>query len=744
MDWWLFSFFIGALLSLFLPIVPVLFLISLCFFVIAWRAFPPRWRLFIPLFSGIAYIQSYVTWFAISDPAIGEQLQGSVTVSGQVDSLIVNHKDRLNFTFIIETIDGKVLNASVRSRLSWRQPTLAIQQGQRLKLMVKLKPRHGLANSGGFSYQTWLLRQNIHFSGYVKNAEANRVLQPTASIRQRHYDFLNHKLEKSLLSPLLLAIATGDKQQLTQEHWQVLSRTGTQHLMAISGLHLSLVAAFAFLLGRILVRCYIPTKVSQHYLVLALLLVSLLSAFVYAYLAGFAIATLRALLMLTSFIVLRLCAIHVTLTRWLLLTVTLILLLLPLSLLEIGFWLSLSAVCAIFFILHSFRPYLANKAPWQRWLWSLILIQLAISLILLPLLALLFAQVSWLTPVANIIAVPLASVTVIPLTVLASGLIYVSEPLGLWLFELALLCMHWLWSYLQWLSSWSPALTVVSQERLWQGAISVCVLLVGYLGYRQLYRKQTVVIFGLCCVCVYWLLSQNLQSRGWRVTALDVGQGLAIVIEHHGRALLYDSGASFDSGFQLADHAGGVHYLLSNDLVSNMITSIALEQEQASAISQQACLAGQKIYWQQLTLEFIWSTPGVASDNDHSCVLYVSDGKHRVLLSGDISNKVEQQLLQQGLLQPVDLLIAPHHGSKTSSSGSFVKTLNPGHVVFSAGYLNRWHMPHQQVVERYRLAGSRLYNTSENGMLVFEFSQAGVENKRYRQQLMPFWFINLK
>jgi competence protein ComEC len=368
---------------------------------------------------------------------------------------------------------------------------------------------------------------------------------------------------------------------------------------------------------------------------------------------------------------------------------------------------------------------------------------------------------------ANLLAVPIMSLTVIPLFLLASLLSYCCVDFATYLFELGFWLFEFLWSYLEFLAGLSWAGYPISEHLFLIIGLTLCVA--GSLFFLSKMHKG----YGIVCLTILPLVTAvvinrqaNINDSQWSVTTLDVGHGLAVIIEKNDKAILYDTGARYPSGFNLAqavihpfmntegikafdygiishsdnDHAGGLGYLLEQSLVDQLITNIEILPEQE--FRRNFCSLDNDLVWQGLRFEFIWAGNFPAAENDDSCVVLISDANYKVMLSGDISKKVEKQLLVAGKLTAVDLLVAPHHGSKSSSSPVFVKRLKPDIVVFSSGYLNHWQMPLPEVVNRYHNAGSKSYITARDGMIITKFSNSGVETLTYRNDLMPYWFVN--
>ncbi|MBA6328005.1 DNA internalization-related competence protein ComEC/Rec2 [Colwellia sp. MB02u-6] len=827
MEWWLLTFFFSAILSLFIPIVPefslllIILLVSLIF-------------IFIGKFRFIAIAVFAVVWILIA----GSQYQGTLEknnikleqlhkkvhlIQGEVNNIVHTKAGSSRFNFLVSHWQGRKINEKFKVRLTWKAADKPLLQGQKWQLTVKLKPAHGLANIGGFNYQVWLRQQKIVATGYVKTKnkiqtkKQNVLLLHKTSWRQYLYQKLSVLLADKPLSALVLALGFGERGELTREHWRVLSATATQHLIAISGLHIGIVAFASLIFMRIVIRLLplsslLPTswqlKLMQINLNYAPILCSGVMAWYYAYLAGFSIPTLRALVMLLLFWSLKIMHIKVTLLPWLLLAVLIILLVWPLSLLSASFWLSISALVIIFstfsrFSMRTIVPVLTRdktslltlesspkarlkkqwhgvKTPVLLWLKTLFVMQLALTIAMLPIAASLNYQLPLAAFFANIVAVPLMSVTVIPLTLLA----VIALPFSLWLAnfftDLALLSLSYVWQWLLYLASAEWAVLAISYQQI--QTMLLLFVMIALAVFFRLARAKFIAALSLFIMAVVINFSSAEQQQEWRLSVLDVGHGLAVVIEKNHHVFLYDTGASYPSGFNMADaailpylkhqgyqaidgviishndndHAGGLRHLRAKMAIKRVIANDLVLKPDSH------CISGQRFTWQGLVFEVLSPMQVDGDKNDDSCVVTISDGFHRVLLPGDISIKQEKRLLNvAGMAKKLssDILIAPHHGSKSSSSRGFLTAVMPRYVVFSTGYLNRWQMPSNEIMGRYNSFDIMTFNTVDEGMVTFKFSQttggkniepsakdniAGtvIEVISYRDDIRPYWFVN--
>lgn len=779
------------------------------------------------LFLGVTWIlfhgAAYNTIWQTNELPNAELFTKSHKAIGVIDTLIVvnmmpNEGDDYRINFIIEELDGIKLNEKIHVRLNWRynnsevlslenekvseknHPPFIVKkprlgQHQQWQLPIKFKPAHGLANAGTFHYQTWLRANQLHATGYVQKGKA-LLLQSNVSFRQQLFTLSQHQLEKienshqlSKLSVAIMhALTFGVRAYLTKDHWQVLQVTGTQHLIAISGLHIGLVAAACFYLV-IIFRWLLPIRILslslQHKLssvrsYYVAIIFSLTVVVLYGYLAGFSSPTLRAITMLSLYWFMKVNALSVSRTRLLLLTVCINVLIEPMSLISVSFWLSFYAVTVIFFSHWFFYTYFQHKKLWLKICYSLLLMQLSLSVFILPFAAFLQYQIPLAAFIANILAVPFMSFIILPLTLLAwlSLLFVLPWAEHLTLFASSSIDLLW-----QWLTLFSQRNSQVNNQDNWlminisqqQIIIVLAVIffsLLFFIRYRHQTNKRKATFLCIAMLFLpmgYWAVKQFTHQHLWQLVVLDVGQGSAFVVIKNNRAILYDTGANYPSGFILAeaviapflkskgitqldrvylshsdnDHSGGITWLQENIFIKQLISN------DNKFKPTENCYAPQQNQWQGLTIKVLWPLKSNAANssgkqiNDQSCVLAISDGIQQVLLTGDISSKVEEKLIEihSKYLQSV-MLTAPHHGSNSSSSKAFLSAVNPTYGVFSAGFMNRWSMPTEPVQQRYKESNIITYSTANSGMVTFTFNLHEIDVKEYRNQQYGYWFGN--
>ena len=782
MDKWISSFIIGAILSLFLPKVPVLFCLFFGFgagFIV----------LYYPLAKYISIALLGVLWINYAELNVqSPELfahdfslieQRNFSVKGEIVNIPRNRQDKQAFTFKATELNDNPLSHPILLRLSWKNALQALQQGQKWHLNLRLKPAHGYGNVGGFNYRTWLRHQHIAYTGYVYNPQKeinspNFLLDSTITFRQKLYLKASDLFYDKPLDGLVKALSFGERGDISQAQKKVLQITATGHLIAISGLHLGLIATGSFFVFSLIFKCLplrlLPQGIKSYFVEMnsayIAILLSLSVTCFYAYISGCSLPTLRALLMILMYWLVRFLGIKVSMKSLLLYVVFMIILLCPLSLLSISFWLSFYAVFII--SLMSWRFSIHESSSKKQSLFSriykgftaLFYLQVTLSVMLLPLTLFLNYEFSGLTIIANMIAVPLMSLTAIPLCLLATLTLTFSPNVSLFLFDSAYFFIEVLWEVLVYLSDQSWALIPFSEFD-----IMVLTLTVFYFLFRLMlginWRWFDAVIPALFVSLLFY--SRYDDNEHWQINVLDVGQGLSVVIEKNNQIILYDIGASYPSGFNFVDtvvmpylksqgrpyikevmishsdndHAGGLPRLrILHPLLSVRANDMNLKADNF-------CQQRGNFIWQQLSFEFLWPlSPEQGRENDDSCVVKISDGYHSVLLPGDISSKVEQNLIASGIDIKANILIAPHHGSKTSSSAAFIDKVAPDTVVFSSGYLNHWNMPHTSVVLRYQAQGVETFNTADTGMVRFDLSKDQIKTSTFKDDLWPFWFAH--
>jgi competence protein ComEC len=716
-----------------------------------------RWRSFLPLvFFGAGFF--WALWRAdlILQQHLPADLEGQdVWVEGRVADVPRLSERGLRFVFAVERAqrDDVAVALPTRIQLSTYDPRLTLRAGEAWGLTVRLKRPHGFQNPGGYDYESHLFRNRIRATGYVRADPPPKRLDhldayPVDRFRQAVGEGIAAALPGNDFAALLIAFANGDESRIGDEQWRVLQRTGTAHLVAISGMNVSFVAGLVFLLLRrlwawpgVTVLWWPAPKVAA--------VGALFAAAGYSALAGFAIPTQRALVMLAVVMVG-----IVFQRRWppsyvLAAALFAVLVYDPLAVLSAGFWLSFVAVGVMIYALRA-----PAQGVWRQWSRA----QMVVSLGLLPLMIALFQQTALVGPLANLIAIPVIELAVIPLT-LASVLVVTWLPtLAAPLLTLAAWVLEYLWVPLVSMADLAFGQWVQHQPAPWTilaAAIGVAWLLAPrgwparWVGWLWLLPMLMIVPPGPKPGEVWFGL-------------LDVGQGLSAVVRTAEHVLVYDAGARFSSRFDSgsdivwpylrragvqridtlmishgdADHAGGVTGLLASLSAQTVLSSVP--QRFAGA---QACEAGQAWRWDGVEFTVLSPPPGGAgADNNASCVLRVASLHGRVLLAGDIEAETEATLVATaGEALRAEVLVVPHHGSKTSSTRAFLEQTRPHVALFPVGYRNRYHHPHPMVIARYRDIDARLYDSPAHGEIEVYLRGKGVEVMPYRAVARRYW-----
>ncbi|MFW2404255.1 MAG: DNA internalization-related competence protein ComEC/Rec2 [Gammaproteobacteria bacterium] len=628
--------------------------------------------------------------------------------------------------------------------------------GQRWRLKVRLKRPRGLSNPGGFDFERWALENRIGATGYVRRSAANtrlprsRTACPTIVLRQAIATGIERALGNNDTARFMLALAIGARHQIRQNDWVVMRRTGTVHLMAISGLHVGLVAGLMWWFGRAIASAAVLAGIHCSTLAAARLF-ALAGAFSYAMLAGFAVPTLRAFVMVA--VVTVLISSRRTAGAWQVLATAVIAVnwVDPLAMIGSGFWLSFGAVAFLMLAALAIQP---NRATDDRsWpgvtgarLRLMVRAQLSLSIGLAPLALLFFTEVSLISPVVNLLVVPIFAFFIVPLTLLGTALLAYGEDLAAPVLNSAAWMLGHGFDLLEPLSAWPGA----ARQAAIPGA--------GWLA-----------VGCICGWCAAW--PAPLRSRGlalaaagllaWRVhtvpvpelriVVMDVGQGLAVLVQTPEHALLYDAGPAFgrrDAGRSVVlpvlrhlgirrldvvvashgdnDHVGGVQTVID---AFPEATLIATDSFGLTVREVELCAAGMRWRWNDVEFRIL-APPGSASrprgsDNDLSCVLSVVAPRASLLLPGDVERRGELDLVAAHDVRPHDIVVAPHHGSATSSSQPFISAVAPRYVVFATGFLNRWGFPDEQVVRRWGRTAACLLETGVDGALTFEVDLDG-------------------
>lgn len=711
----------------------------------------------------------YASWQAqehLADSLPSAWQGRNITLVGVVAKIPRQHKRGLSFPFDVESVSTADAHVPPHILLSTyrykKSKPLVLHAGERWQLTVRLKQPHSTSNPFNFDFEAWALERNLRAVGYVYNKADNRCLDAQvfsigyAIERQREAvrAHFQKTLENAPYAGVLSALTIGDQSSISSTQWQIFTRTGVNHLMSISGLHITMLAGLAFALTYWLWRrsatltLRLPARKAAA-------LIGFLVALSYGLLAGFGVPAQRTVYMLATVALALYSSRNIAPSQLLAAALIVVSLFDPWAVISPGFWLSFGAVALIFYIT-------ANRLGTQHWLIEYARVQWAMSIGLTPLLLGLFQQISLVSPLANAFAIPLISFITIPLTLLGAIL-----PFD-WLLQLAHQSISVCMSVLQWLNNLPVAVWTQHAPPAW----SVVIGMVGVLWILLPRGFPARWLGGLLLLPMFTIPPKAPNIEAARLIIFDVGQGLAVAVQTRNHALLYDTGPDFNGdansgnrilipalrGLNIAalnglilthddiDHTGGATSVLQAIPTQWVSSSLKPTHKILQPIpDSRRCIAGQAWVWDRVRFEVLH--PSLASyaqqyirDNERSCVLRISTGKHSVLLASDIEKGSEQQLLTKYRDQlPATLLLVPHHGSKTSSTPAFIQVVHPRYAVFTVGYRNRFHHPYSQVYKRYRDAGSELLRSDVDGAIIVNMDKENFSIERYRHSHARYW-----
>jgi competence protein ComEC len=704
-----------------------------------------------------------------------------VRITGVVAALPQRFERGERFEFDVETVHTEGASVPAHIVLSWyhgqndreENDTTAtdsiVHPGERWHLTVRLRRPHGTANPHGFDYEAWLLERGIRATGTVRPRGENQRLADFVTRPAYLVERLRETIRKRFVASLpdapyvgvLTALAIGDQRSIPVAQWQIFNRTGVTHLVSISGLHVTMVAAlFAALangLWRRSERLMLRLPAQK-----AAVVAGWLAAFAYASLAGFEVPAQRTLYMLSVVALALWSGRSFGIGRTLLMAMFVVLLLDPWAVLATGFWLSFGAVALLLYVgsarvgerrteagvsAESRADWRAAVARWGAAQW-------AVTIGSLPLLLFFFQQFSLVSPLANAVAIPLVSFLITPLALVFSVLPW--PPV--------LQFDHWLMTQLMALLEWLAGWPVWQQAAppWWTLPLAVTGML-----WMLLPRGFPARWLGLLLLSPALFLAPPEPAPGeaW-VDVIDVGQGLAVLVRTSGHALLYDTGPQYgadsDAGQRIVlpflraagvtrldtllvshrdtDHSGGVRALQQGLPIARTLSSI-------TGLGGDTCVAGQSWEWDGVRFRILHPDAGdyriaTKKSNNMSCVLQVgmaADGgrESRLLLTADIEAADEKALIAR-LADDLrsEVLVVPHHGGRGSSTPAFIAAVGPREAVFSAGYRNAFNHPRPDVMERY--AGSRLWRTDLDGAIHVALSGSSAVSA-WRRERVRYW-----
>ncbi|QNP40934.1 DNA internalization-related competence protein ComEC/Rec2 [Lysobacter solisilvae (ex Woo and Kim 2020)] len=630
------------------------------------------------------------------------------------------------------------------------RPRHALKAGERWSLPVRLRAPRGLRNPGAADAEKYAVARRLAATGYVYAPGMARRLTVGTGI-EAWREAMSARIAASVTAPsarFVQALALGDTRALDDRDWSVLRANGLTHLIAISGFHVGLVAGFFALLARGVWWLW-PALARRWPATIAAALAAVLGALAYAAVAGFALPTLRTVLMIAVVAAAQAWRRPASAAQALALAAIAVILCDPLSVLGAGFWLSFLGVAWLLWCLpqggHAVRQFLSA--------------QRVATLGLLPPSAMLFGQASLAGPVANLIAVPWWSLVVVPLALIGLLLESLHAGAGAWAWRGAAWCFDLCWPLFERLEASGLALWWLPEAR-W---FALPLALLG--AFWLLLPRGTP---GKWLALLLWLPllwpDRRLPVHGEaELLAIDVGQGLSVLVRTRGHALLYDMGPAVHDGFDAGEravvpalHALGVRRIDravishgDNDHAGGfdaVRAEFPVDATQAPEgvglpVATTACRAGQRWTWDGVEFEFLHPPPHFPYlANESSCVLRIRSAHGSVLLTGDIGEVIERDLAR---LYPhalrSDVVLVAHHGSAGSSDAAFVDATRPHFALVSSGHGNRFGHPKPEVLQRWRHAGARTFDTASGGALRLQLRAGGLRLET-RRGAQPRWW----
>ncbi len=698
-----------------------------------------------------------------------------IEIEGVVETLPQVMPGTTRFVFDVERVTTSDAVVPSTISLAWyaeplrgaeeSTPPPPIAAGDRWRFTVRLKRPRGLANPHGFELEPWALERGIRATGYVRSRPSPLRLAP----REEGWPYTLHRwrgeIREAMTARLgdgrfrgvLVALAIGDQDSISQSEWEVFWRTGVGHLMSISGLHITMLAALAAAVT-FFAWVRMPPLALRMPARKAAVVVGVLTALAYSLMTGYAVPAQRTFFMLATVGTCVLADRYGSPSRVLAAAGLIVTVIDPWAVLAPGFWLSFGAVSSIFYAV-------ALRAGKPGKLHAAFVEQLAVTLAMMPMMVALFQQVSLVSPLANAFAIPVVSLIVVPLT-LAGAFLPLPAFLDAahWVMDMTMVPLEWL--------ARSPLATLETHDPApWTVAAAM-------VGAAWLLSPRGVPMRSAGAIWIAPLFAvvppSPAPGEAW-LDILEVGNGLAVVVRTASHALVYDTGPSWsaesDSGNRIVvpflrgegiaidgvvvthaddDHSGGALSIAHARPSAWLLTSVPPDHElrRAYAISRR-CEAGDVWQWDGVTFAMLHPSASIydettkRKENDRGCVLRVATGAVSILLTADVESRGEAEMLKRGAATLAStMILVPHHGSKTSSTPAFLDAVSPRIAIASVGYRNRFHHPHDAVVARYAERGIEFHRTDREGAIHITLpadASGAVRLEGYAAQHVRYW-----
>ncbi|MBW2630816.1 MAG: DNA internalization-related competence protein ComEC/Rec2 [Deltaproteobacteria bacterium] len=826
---------VGSLVNI--PDIPALAALlatiaALLFPVVAGRKGSIAFCLLISLFLlGILNINLYLHPYCGRDDITLHAGKDKLTVEGLVCNppRVLRNKTSLvvNSTRIIR--DENVIPVHGKIFLSVKDNNRLFKYGNYIRAKVKFKEPHNFNNPGGFDYKRYLLYRGIRLRGYISSPSDIVIMRESAGdyFRTRIERYRSHLRELILENApfpegsILRALVLGEKEGIPEDIIEGFNRAGVSHILAISGLHVGIIAFISLIIIRTIMK-------SSEYLLLRfnIFKVSALFAVIpiisYAFIAGLRISTIRATIMILCFLIALLAGRGRDLLNILAFAAFAILIISPASLFDISFQLSFMAVASIILItptLGSMIPRRTGDGILRKGIISIILfmmVSLSAMIGTYPLIALYFNRVSSIALLSNLFIIPIIGFIVLPL-----GILFIITapfaPIATALIQIASFFIRISVSIIDFLSSFSFSnfhvttptvpeiilyylliITALKLLDVWRskeggtdhtpGAVTEsCFFPVAATHLGKLYRanRSRVLALFLGSILLFFTVDafytniKAARQKYLEVTFIDVGQGSSTLIKFPGGVtMLVDGGGFYDRSFDLGkyvvapylwhekikkvdvmvlthpdqDHIGGLPYIADNFKVGE-VWSNGCESKNESCRKLKKIIMGKAIHHRIVDKDTEEQTIGGASirilnpaksvsgrglhfpDSDYNnngVVMKITFGNMSILLPADISESAEAELIASGSDLKADILMAPHHGARSSSSTPFLKAVRPEIVIVSCGPGNVFGFPHSDVLDRYRKAGTRVLRIDKCGAVTIQTDGEKIETENYK------------
>nr|WP_102413497.1 DNA internalization-related competence protein ComEC/Rec2 [Vibrio lentus]PMI91099.1 DNA internalization-related competence protein ComEC/Rec2 [Vibrio lentus] len=683
----------------------------------------------------------------------------NITINASIVSLFSENSHGFESVIVVRSIGGEKLIFPQLIKLRLFTP-FKLTLGDQVHLSVSMKPVFGKLNEAGFDLEKYLFSERI-VANATYQAGTSFSIHSSTNLRARWFERTLTTISQLDNSDLIVALSFGYREFIQSQRWDLLKSSGLVHLMAISGLHISIAFGIGYQLGRIV-------RLGASHFIWLPTVFGLGLAYFYSWFAGFTLPTLRALTMciIASYFLWR--GQNISLIRYVALSLCVVLLIWPFSVLSSSFWLSFGALAAVLYIASN-SHISSYKSPLLTKLFKLFKIQLMLTLLLAPFSMLFFQGFSLVSVLYNFFLLPWVSIVTIPLLFLAMFISLIFE--STWA-ENSIVVFLWTLVDL----SLTPVVAALPfSERFWvtvdDEIAALFVFFIFLLGLLRHYFHRRMMFFASAVFVLWWEFGK-LKPEVLRVDILDVGHGLSVVLQKNNRIVVYDLGNAWPGGSVVeslliptierrgikdldgviishfdADHAGGYQALLSYYNPKWIRASQRLKPpvslSSQSTFNYRACVIGESWRWQDVEFEVLWPPRSVErAYNPHSCVvrIYEPSTEFSMLLTGDIELVSEWLLAREAKRLKSDVMLVPHHGSSTSSIARFIEAVSSQLAIASLSKGNQWGMPSQSVVDRYREADSTWLDTGESGQITITTSKEGWKYHTIREHQGRQWY----